>query len=76
MGAPVVHFEITGPDPTKLRNFYGTLFGWEFDTSAPIADAISLYTGDVTGIPGASAAGPAAKVTSCSMWAACAGWAR
>jgi predicted enzyme related to lactoylglutathione lyase len=62
MGNPVVHFEVTGVDPEKLRSFYGGLFGWEFDTSAPVAPAISESgnygfvdrntTSDGTGIPG------------------------
>jgi uncharacterized protein len=29
MGQPVVHFEIIGPDPAKLRSYYGELFGWQ-----------------------------------------------
>jgi hypothetical protein len=33
MGQPVVHFEIIGKDPARLRGYYGELFGWEFDTS-------------------------------------------
>ena len=33
MGNPVVHFEITGSDPARLRDYYGELFGWQFDTS-------------------------------------------
>jgi predicted enzyme related to lactoylglutathione lyase len=62
MGNPVVHFEITGKDPEKLRSFYGGLFEWEFDTSAPVAPVISEpgnygfvdrnTTRDGTGIPG------------------------
>jgi hypothetical protein len=28
MGQPVVHFEIIGNDPEKLRVYYGDLFGW------------------------------------------------
>ncbi len=62
MGQPVVHFEITGKEPEKLRRYYGDLFGWEFDTSAPVAEAISQSgnygfvdrntTSDWTGIPG------------------------
>jgi uncharacterized protein len=31
MGQPVVHFEIVSKDADKLREYYGTLFGWEFD---------------------------------------------
>jgi len=36
MGQPVVHFEIVGKDGPKLREYYGELFGWTFDTSAPM----------------------------------------
>ena len=32
MGQPVVHFEVVGKDPKKLREFYDGLFGWKFDT--------------------------------------------
>ena len=28
MGAPIVHFEINGPDSAASRSFYGELFGW------------------------------------------------
>jgi uncharacterized protein len=62
MGQPVVHFEVIGKDPKKLRSYYGNLFGWKFDTSAPVAEAISESgnygfvdrntTSDGTGIPG------------------------
>lgn len=62
MGQPIVHFEIIGKDARKLRSYYGDLFGWEFDTSAPVAEAISQpgnygfvnrnTTSDGTGIPG------------------------
>jgi hypothetical protein len=62
MGQPVVHFEVTGTDPERLRSYYSTLFGWEFDTSVPVAEAISEpgnygfidrnTTSDGTGIPG------------------------
>ena len=41
MGQPVVHFEIIGSDPAALRGFYGELFGWEFDTSGPVAPSVS-----------------------------------
>ena len=62
MGNPVVHFEITGTDPVRLRSYYGELFGWEFDTSGPVSPAVSEpgnygftdgnAAGDGTGIPG------------------------
>jgi predicted enzyme related to lactoylglutathione lyase len=41
MGQPVVHFEVIGKDPEKLRSYFADLFGWEFDTSAPVPEAIS-----------------------------------
>jgi predicted enzyme related to lactoylglutathione lyase len=44
MGRPVVHFEIIGTDPRKLRSYYGDLFGWEYDTSSPVSDAVSEPT--------------------------------
>jgi predicted enzyme related to lactoylglutathione lyase len=62
MGQPIVHFEIIGKDPERLRSYYGNLFGWEFDTNVPVAEAISQpgnygfvdrnTTSDGTGIPG------------------------
>jgi predicted enzyme related to lactoylglutathione lyase len=41
MGHPVVHFEIIGRDPAKLRSYYSDLFGWEFDTSGSVAESVS-----------------------------------
>jgi hypothetical protein len=46
----------------RLRGYFGELFGWEFDTSSPVARAVSEpddygfvnrnTTSDGTGIPG------------------------
>jgi predicted enzyme related to lactoylglutathione lyase len=44
MAQPVVHFEIIGPDPDSLRGYYRDLFGWQFDTSAEVAQAVSEPT--------------------------------
>jgi predicted enzyme related to lactoylglutathione lyase len=66
MGQPVVHFEIIGKDPARLRSYFGELFGWEFDRSSPVAEAVSeavsepmnygfvnrITTSDGAGIPG------------------------
>ena len=41
MANPVVHFEIIGRDPERLRSYFGELFGWQFDTSSPVAEAVS-----------------------------------
>jgi predicted enzyme related to lactoylglutathione lyase len=67
MGNPIVHFEIIGADPAQLRSYYGALFGWEFDLSAPVAAAVSEPTnygfvdavaGEGVGIPGGIGGGP------------------
>ena len=31
MAIPVVFFDIAGPDDEVLREFYSTVFGWEYD---------------------------------------------
>jgi predicted enzyme related to lactoylglutathione lyase len=41
MGNPVVHFELIGPDPARLRDFYSRLFGWDAQPGAPVAEAVS-----------------------------------
>jgi uncharacterized protein len=41
LGQPVVHFEIIGRDPGKLRSYYGELFGWEFQTGDAATEAVS-----------------------------------
>src|SRR3954451_20794189 len=62
MGQPVVHFEIIGRDPARLRDFYRALFGWEFDVGDAASSAVSEpgqygfvpagSTGDVEGVNG------------------------
>ena len=66
MTRPVVHFEIIGTDPRGLRGYYGELFGWEFDTSGPVAESVSAAgeygfvepPADGPGIPGGVGGGP------------------
>jgi len=41
MGQPVVHFEIIGTDPGGLRDYYGSLFAWEFSTGDATTDTVS-----------------------------------
>lgn len=41
MPDPIVHFEVIGADPERLREYYGALFGWEFDTPSPVAAEVS-----------------------------------
>ena len=62
MGRPVVHFEIIGAEPARLRDYYAELFDWEFDTSGQVAEEVSVPTdygfvdhdagNDDVGIPG------------------------
>jgi uncharacterized protein len=68
MSQPVVHFEVVGKDPTRLRKYFGELFGWEFDVPSPVAAEISepesygflnLVTSEGgAGIPGGVGGGP------------------
>lgn len=64
MGRPVVHFEIIGSDPARLRGYYGELFGWTFDIGGGTAEAVSApgAYGFVRpaggGIPGGVGGGP------------------
>lgn len=41
MGQPLVHFEIIGQDPARLRQFYAGLFGWELDVGDTVTDTVS-----------------------------------
>lgn len=41
MGHPVVHFEIVGTDPSRLRGYYGELFGWDFQVGDAATDEVS-----------------------------------
>jgi uncharacterized protein len=41
LGQPVVHFEIIGRDPAKLRSYYGELFGWQFEIGDATTDTVS-----------------------------------
>ena len=67
MAQPVVHFEIIGKEPAKLRSYFGELFGWEFDTSSPVAEAVSepddygFGRGFIRGHPGGRTRGRATR---------------
>lgn len=57
MANPVVHFEIIGSDPDRLRGYYGELFGWQFDLGNDAAGEVSAagrygFTQPPDGIPG------------------------
>ena len=49
MSNPVVFFEITGDNVTKLEDFYGPLFGWTVE-SRPFPGYTYTRAGDAPGI--------------------------
>jgi hypothetical protein len=67
MSQPVVHFEVTGEDPSALRRFFGELFGWTYEMTL-VSEAVSdpddygfidlLTTQDGVGIRGGVGGGP------------------
>jgi uncharacterized protein len=67
MPQPVVHFEIIGTDPARLRSFFGELFDWRYELT-PVAAAVSdpdnygfielLTASDGSGIRGGVGGGP------------------
>jgi predicted enzyme related to lactoylglutathione lyase len=68
MPQPVVHFEVSGKNPARLREFFGDLFDWKFDVPSPVATEVSapdnygfldlITTADGTGIRGGIGGGP------------------
>jgi hypothetical protein len=54
MGQPVVHFEVIGLDGDKLRDYYGELFGWQFNTD----NAMDYGLVDGAGLGGGVGKGP------------------
>jgi predicted enzyme related to lactoylglutathione lyase len=57
MSRPVVHFEIVGARPAQLRQYYGDLFGWQYDVGDASTDEVSQpgeygFVGDEDGING------------------------
>jgi predicted enzyme related to lactoylglutathione lyase len=68
MAEPVVHFEVIGKDPAGLRDFFGKLFGWQFNVPSPVAHEVSApdsygflnvaTTEGGVGIPGGVGGGP------------------
>ena len=69
MPQPVVHFEVIGKNPARLREYFSELFGWEFDVPSPVAQEVSdpdsyglldlVATEDGTGIRGGVGGGSA-----------------
>lgn len=58
----VTHFEINGRDGKRLREFYGSLFGWKIDASNPMQ--YGIVSAEQAGIGGGiSHNAPAPMVT-------------
>jgi predicted enzyme related to lactoylglutathione lyase len=67
MAQPVVHFEIIGTDPDRLRSFFDELFDWRYERT-PVAAAVSepdnygfidlITAADGSGIRGGVGGGP------------------
>ena len=49
MSAPIVHFEITGPDGPELVEFYRALHGWEVRDMGPGYSLVSTPDGSPNG---------------------------
>jgi predicted enzyme related to lactoylglutathione lyase len=62
MGQPVVHFEITARDASRLHAYYSELFGWEIDAGNPMNYGIVAREDNIgedgVGIGGGIAQGP------------------
>jgi hypothetical protein len=68
MAQPVVHFEVVGNDPARLRDYFSRLFGWSFEVPSPVAPEVSapdeygfldlIATDDGTGLRGGVGGGP------------------
>jgi len=49
MAGKPVHFEIPAQDTNRAREFYGNLFGWQFDSPMPEMDYRMARTADSEG---------------------------
>lgn len=62
MGRAVVHFEVIANDASAMQDYYGALFGWEFEQHEPMhygtVDRTQNLNGDGIGIGGGVGAGP------------------
>jgi predicted enzyme related to lactoylglutathione lyase len=64
MANQVVHFEIIGTTPARLREYYGELFGWSFDVGDTVSGEVSepgeygFVPDSVAGLNGGIGGGP------------------
>lgn len=66
----MVHFEILGKDPEKLKGYYAELFGWDIDSNNPLNYGMVQREGNLTpnwiGIAGGIGAAPRATTATSS----------
>jgi predicted enzyme related to lactoylglutathione lyase len=56
MSAPIVFFDIAGPDAAQLKNFYAQIFGWSIDA------ALAIDAASTGGLRGTLRQDPAEKI--------------
>jgi uncharacterized protein len=54
MGAPIVYFEVAGPDGAALQTFYSTVFKWSIDAKRAISAASAGISGGIRQDPPAT----------------------
>ncbi len=54
MGAPIVYFEVAGPDGAALQSFYSTVFQWDINAQRTIAAASAGVRGGIRQDPPAT----------------------
>jgi uncharacterized protein len=54
MGAPIVYFEIAGPDGAALHNFYSNVFEWDINAQRTISAASAGVRGGIRQDPPAT----------------------
>ncbi len=62
MASKIIHVEVAGKDGAALQKFYGSVFGWDFDTNNPGGYGM-LRQGDLTAGFGPSQDGGPGHVT-------------
>ena len=62
MAAPIVFFDIAGPDSASLTRFYAELFGWEIGSDGNFSTAVASPTATPPTLMGAIRQDPSEKV--------------
>jgi hypothetical protein len=54
MGAPIVYFEVAGPDGEALQSFYSNVFQWDINAQRTISAATAGIRGGIRQDPAAT----------------------